>query len=80
MEIRTAYNAPCRLLCCHAIGKNRCNYYMKCHILKYMKGNKRVKILVFGERNWKNKEHIKKIRYVLNSRVDQPARKPYKED
>jgi hypothetical protein len=29
----------------------------------------KMKVLVFGERNWKNKEHIKKIRYVDVSRV-----------
>lgn len=31
--------------------------------------NGKMKIIVFGERNWKNKEHIKKIRYVEAKRI-----------
>jgi hypothetical protein len=29
----------------------------------------KMKILVFGERNWKNKDHIKNIKYVDPTRV-----------
>ncbi|KPB90078.1 Uncharacterized protein AC502_1876 [Pseudomonas syringae pv. maculicola] len=30
----------------------------------------RVKVLVFGERNWKGREHISRIRYVEAYKVE----------
>lgn len=48
----------------HCIGQ-RCKYYsMKCIPLGEVLFSGKQKALVFGERNWKEKEHIKKIRYV----------------
>lgn len=41
---------------------------MRCHILKTMDDG-RIKILVFGERYWKGKEHISQIRYVSKWRI-----------
>lgn len=68
MENPLSYeNAMHLLQCRHCIGRNREEYAMRCHILKDM-GN-RLKVLVFGERNWKNREHIKHIRYVDKYRV-----------
>jgi hypothetical protein len=64
-------NATHYLECSHCCnGKNQPpKYYnMRCIILRPI-SQTRLKILVFGERNWKNKEHIKKIRYVDSSRV-----------
>jgi len=69
MNNLTAANATHHLMCAHAIGpKYRMEYIMRCHILKDM-GDGRVKVLVFGERNWKHKEHISRIRYVLKERI-----------
>ena len=56
------------LKCKHCIGTN-CSYYnMLCIPLGKTKSGK-LKVLVFGERNWKYKEHIKRIRYVDEYRV-----------
>lgn len=56
------------LECKHCIGRS-CSYYvMDCIPLGETKSGK-VKILVFGERNWKGKEHIKNIRYVDAARL-----------
>ncbi len=68
MENENISNATHLLKCKHCIG-NRCNYYfMKCILKKITKSGK-AKVLVFGERNWKDKEHIKNIRYVEKSRI-----------
>jgi hypothetical protein len=56
------------LECRHCIGKNCKDYYMLCKPLKTMPDG-RLKLVVFGERHWKNKEHIKSIRYVAAHRV-----------
>ena len=62
-------DATHKLSCRHAVNsRSGYDYYMDCIILKEMP-NDRLKILVFGERNWKGKDHIKKIRYVDNWRV-----------
>lgn len=56
------------LKCKHCIGTS-CSYYnMLCIPLGKTKSGK-LKVLVFGERNWKDKEHIKRIRYVDEYRV-----------
>ena len=65
---RTSENATHLLLCTHAIGYSRTEYTMRCHVLKDM-GDDRLKILVFGERYWKDKEDISSIRYVPKGRV-----------
>jgi hypothetical protein len=50
--------------CAHAIGsKSRSTYYMDCTYLNDTKNGK-AKVVVFGERNWKNKDHIKKVKYI----------------
>lgn len=51
------------LKCVHAIGRNRYNYYMFCIPLGRCKSGK-IKVVVFGDRYWKGRRHIKKIRYV----------------
>lgn len=68
MSDLTHGNATHGLRCVHAIGKSRSSYLMRCHILKDM-GDGRVKVKVFGDRNWKNSEHISRIRYVEAGRV-----------
>ena len=56
------------LECRHAIGPHGYDYFMKCIVLgKTKSGN--FKLLVFGERNWKGKEDIKRVRYVFPYRV-----------
>lgn len=64
----TSENATHLLSCAHAIGRSRKEYKMRCHILKTMDDG-RIKILVFGERYWKDKEHISQIRYVSKWRI-----------
>jgi len=56
------------LQCSHCIGQSRTRYRMKCVPLKDM-GNGRVKLLVFGERNWSGREHVKRIRYLPWHRI-----------
>lgn len=58
------------LRCTHRIGLTSKEYVMRCIILKEMTGG-RVKLLVFGERYWINKEYKKQIRYVNKSRVSE---------
>jgi len=63
----TADNATHELICRHVCRWTKV-YVMRCHVLKTTASGK-LKILVFGERNWKNKEHISRIRYVEADRV-----------
>jgi hypothetical protein len=56
------------LRCRHQIGRNGFDYTMPCIILGKTKIGK-TKVLVFGERYWKYKEHIKSIRYVWSYRL-----------
>lgn len=64
----THENATHVLMCRHCIGAHRTEYTMRCHIIKELPDN-RVKILVFGERYWPDRLHIKNIRYVDKERV-----------
>ena len=57
-----------RLRCRHQVCRNGFNYSMRCIVLGKTKSRK-LKIIVFGERYWKHKEHIKNIRYVSPIRV-----------
>lgn len=57
-----------KLRCRHQISRNGFDYTMPCIVLGKTKSGK-LKIVVFGERYWKNKEHIKHIRYVRSFRV-----------
>jgi hypothetical protein len=41
---------------------------MKCIGLDTLKSGK-AKVLVFGERNWRDREHIKRVRYVEFDRL-----------
>ena len=68
MEELTYDNATHLLKCAHAIGTSRLSYTMRCHILGITK-SRMYKILVFGDRYWKHKEHRKKIRYVPKWRL-----------
>ena len=68
MDDLTYDNATHLLKCAHAIGLNRYNYTMHCHILGITKSHM-CKILVFGDRYWKYKEHVKKVRYVPKWRL-----------
>ncbi len=57
------------LMCSHCTNsKSRMHYTMKCIILKEMKDG-RYKLLVFGDRYWKDRYYIRKIRYVDANRV-----------
>jgi len=64
----TIKDARDNLACRHCIGRNCNEYYMSCIILKVLP-NARLKILVFGDRNWKGHEDKKQIRYVDAMRV-----------
>lgn len=62
-------NATHELLCSHAIGRRAVSHYcMRCHVLKVMPDG-RLKVRVYGERNWKGKEDKWRIRYVDSDRV-----------
>lgn len=67
MNDLTAANATHELACSHCCRWEKF-YMMPCHVLKEMPGG-RLKVLVFGERNWKDREHISKVRYVDAHRV-----------
>lgn len=64
---RSAANATHELVCQHCCGWTK-SYAMRCHILKTMPDG-RFKVLVFGERNWKDRDHIVRTRYVESGRV-----------
>ena len=63
----TAANATHQLICQHVCRWTK-TYAMPCHVLKAMPGD-RVKVLVFGERHWRGREHIQRVRYVEAGRV-----------
>jgi len=56
------------LHCTHCQGRSVSYYKMKCVLLGTTKSGK-AKILVFGERNWSGREHIKRVRYVDADRI-----------
>lgn len=68
LEDVTAGEATHKLMCCHCIGRNTKYYHMDCIPVKAMKNGK-VKIIVFGDRYWKNKEDIKRYRYVERNQI-----------
>lgn len=55
----------CQHCYCHGQVKE---YWMPCVVLKSLPSN-RVKVLVFGDRFWRGREHIKRVRYVDASRL-----------
>ncbi|MFA5993342.1 MAG: hypothetical protein WC823_00110 [Parcubacteria group bacterium] len=62
-------DATHKLSCSHCTNsRNRFNYEMSCIVLKKMPQN-RVKILVFGERYWNDRNRKERIRYVDSVRV-----------
>ena len=62
-------DATHNLSCIHSINSRQSyDYSMSCIILKRMPRS-RLKILVFGERNRKGRDNVKKIRYVEEDRV-----------
>ncbi|CAK3961886.1 DUF3319 domain-containing protein [Vibrio crassostreae] len=65
-----ASNATHLLQCRHALGDNGKFYKKRCHILKKMPDG-RLKLQVYGDRYWKDTDHIVRIRYVESSRVSQ---------
>ena len=56
-------DATHNLHCTHCQGRSVKYYKMKCVLLGTTKSGK-AKVLVFGERNWRGREHIKRVRYV----------------
>lgn len=70
MNERTYLNATHVLHCRHVQGKNSLDYGMRCHVIKSMPDG-RLKIQVFGDRYWKDKEHVSRIRYVNPHRVSE---------
>lgn len=65
----TIKDATHKLKCRHCIGASIVKYYtMDCLPLKDL-GNGRTKIIVFGDRNWRNRDHVKRIRYVPNHQI-----------
>lgn len=69
IEDFTHKDATHLLRCRHCVGTKHCRtYYMDCIVLGET-SNGLLKLLVFGERNWKNKEHIKRVRYMPKNKV-----------
>ncbi|MEF2048320.1 hypothetical protein V3399_30775 [Pseudomonas aeruginosa] len=68
----TAANATHRLICHHVCRWTKI-YAMPCHVLKAMPDG-RLKVLVFGDRYWKEREQASRIRYVEACRVEELAR------
>lgn len=63
----TSENATHLLECYHCCRWVK-RYHMRCHILKEMPDG-RLKLKVFGDRNWRDMEHKSRIRYVPAHRV-----------
>ena len=65
MDLSTydASQATHGLRCSHSIGRSKRHYTMPCLILSKTKAGM-LRIVVFGERDWKYKGHKKRIRYV----------------
>lgn len=57
-----------RLSCRHQICRTGFDYTMPCVVLGKTKSGK-LKLLVFGNRYWMHKDHVKKIRYVSAGKV-----------
>jgi len=57
------------LRCHHCQGHSHKTYYMPCTKVKEMPDGERVKIVVFGERDWKDTFDKKRVRYVNKDRV-----------
>lgn len=66
---RTPYGTEEHYLeCAHQIGISRKVYYMRCEVLKAMPDG-RLKVRVYGDRNWRGYEDKSRIRYVQPNRV-----------
>ena len=61
-------DATHNLHCSHCQGRSVSYYKMKCVLIGTTKSGK-AKILVFGERNWSGREHVKRVRYVDSDRI-----------
>ena len=61
-------NATHKLMCRHVIGPNGRTYYMRCHVLKTMSDG-RLKLLVHGDRYWRERRDVMRVRYVEPHRV-----------
>jgi hypothetical protein len=61
-------DATHNLHCTHCQGRSVSHYKMKCILLGITKSGK-AKILVFGERHWPGRDHIKRVRYVDEERI-----------
>ena len=69
----TRDNATHYLRCHQCQSRSRITYHMHCHVLKDM-GDGRVKIRVFGNRNWNYDLDTSRIRYVDKSRVSKKTK------
>ena len=63
-------NATHRFKCRNAVGQNGYNYFMYCIPLGKTTKSGKIRCLVFGDRNWKDTDHIKRIRYVDKNRLE----------
>lgn len=52
---------------CYGLGQEK-DYWMPCILLNTV-GEDRAKVLVFGDRFWRGREHIKRVRYVDADRL-----------
>ena len=63
-DIQPTHYIECR----HQIGRNGYDYTMRCALLGMTKSGN-AKILLFGERAWKNFANKRSIRYIAFSRL-----------
>lgn len=67
-NLRKPEEATHHLQCSHCQGRSVNYYKMRCILLGKTKAGK-AKVLVFGERNWRGRDHVQKVRYVDEDRL-----------
>jgi hypothetical protein len=78
LALMTHANATHHLMCSHSCKWTKL-YAMRCHVLKTTKSGQ-LKVLVFGERNWKGREHLSRVRYVEPGRIRPMQEKAEQQD
>jgi hypothetical protein len=66
---QSAKNATHLLICKHNIGRNGYQYEMPCHVLSGRLPSGKVKVRVWGSRNWIGYDHVSRVRYVWPHKI-----------
>lgn len=70
LKLYDVSDATHRLRCAHQHGPSRHTYTMPCRLLGRTK-SRMCKVVVFGVRDWKGKDHVKRIRYVPSWKLEE---------